>query len=172
MMIVAQSEPTDGNERYEQAITRVMHASAAAIYRAVTDPDLLVQWQAPGEMTARIAPFADGSGYTMILRYPETEGAVGKSGDREDRYTARYLVRETDRRVVAAIAFETDDPAFSGTMIFTIVLDAESTGTRVTMAYRDLPPGIRPEDNALGTRLSLAKLAALVERGDAPLADR
>jgi uncharacterized protein YndB with AHSA1/START domain len=152
----------------QQQMSRLIHAPASAIYRAVTEPDLIVQWQAPGEMTAHVEPFADGSGYQMTLRYPETEdAATGKSGEREDRYTARYLTREPGRHVVEAITFETDDPAFSGTMLYTITLEATSEGTLVTMAYGNLPPGIRPEDNELGTRLSFANLAALVERGDA-----
>jgi hypothetical protein len=31
------------------------------------------------------------------------------------------------------------------------------------MAFEGLPPGVRPSDNELGTRMALAKLAALVE---------
>lgn len=149
-----------------QRIARIVHASAEVIYRAIVEPDLLVRWQAPGEMTARVKPSADDAGYEMTLRYPDTDvDAVGKSGEREDRYTARYLAREPGRRVVEAITFETDDPAFAGTMIYTVTLEEASEGTLVTMAYSNLPSGIRPEDNELGTRLSLANLAALVEGG-------
>lgn len=157
---------TRDGEQLTQRMSRVIRAPAEAIYRAIVEPDLLVQWQAPGEMTAQVRPFADGSGYEMTLRYPDTDAdMIGKSGEREDRYTARYLMREPGRRVVEAIAFETDDPAFSGTMLFTITLEEVVEGTVVTMAYRNLPAGIRPEDNELGTRLSLANLAALVETG-------
>ncbi|MGB3328257.1 MAG: SRPBCC domain-containing protein [Thermomicrobiales bacterium] len=147
-----------------QRIAVVIHASAAAIYRAITDPALLVQWQAPGEMTARIEMLPGAAGYRMILRYPDAEpDARGKSGEREDRSIARYLMQDPPHRLVQAIAFETDDPRFAGEMTMETVLTPVDGGTEVAIAYRHLPPGIRREDNALGTRLSLEKLAALVE---------
>ncbi|MGC4191339.1 MAG: SRPBCC domain-containing protein [Thermomicrobiales bacterium] len=159
-------EQSDVVGRDEQRIARIIHAPADAIYQAITEPSLLVRWQTPGEMTARIEPFADGSGYWMILRYPDTEAnGIGKSGEHEDRYSARYLERDPLRKVVQAIAFETDDPAFAGEMTMTIDLVSVDDGTEVAIAYRNLPSGIRPEDNELGTRLSLEKLAALVEDG-------
>jgi len=150
----------------DRRVTRVIAAPVEAVWRAVVTPSLLVRWQAPGEMTAEIEPFAaDGSGYRMTLRYPETEdAAIGKSGAREDRYTARYVVLDPPHRVVQAIAFETDDPAFTGEMMMTIALADVGGWTEVAISYSGLPAGIRPEDNDLGTRLSLEKLAALVER--------
>ncbi|MDT7580890.1 MAG: hypothetical protein QOK35_2154, partial [Pseudonocardiales bacterium] len=36
-------------------------------------------------------------------------------------------------------------------------------GTAVTGRHENLPPGVRPEDNELGWRMSMGKLAALVE---------
>ena len=147
-----------------QCVTRVVAAPLEAVYRAVVTPSMVAQWQAPGEMTATIEPLPDG--YRMTLRYPDSDDpAPGKSGEQEDRYRARYLALDPPYRVVQAIAFETDDPAFAGDMTMTIVLAAVDGGTEVAISYRNVPPGIRPEDNALGTRLSLEKLAALVERG-------
>ena len=46
----------------------------------------------------------------------------------------------------------------------TRLADADG-GTEVTMLCQDLPAGIRPEDNEEGTRQSLRKLAALLEKG-------
>jgi hypothetical protein len=37
-------------------------------------------------------------------------------------------------------------------------------GTEVTVFFEDIPQGIRLEDNELGSRQSLRKLAAFVER--------
>jgi hypothetical protein len=34
---------------------------------------------------------------------------------------------------------------------------------RILLRYENVPPGIRPEDNDLGSRRALEKLAALVE---------
>jgi len=36
-------------------------------------------------------------------------------------------------------------------------------GTEVTILHENLPAGVRPGDNELGTGMSLRKLAALVE---------
>jgi hypothetical protein len=38
-------------------------------------------------------------------------------------------------------------------------------GTDVLVAYEGLPPGLPAADNETGTRMALAKLAALVEAG-------
>lgn len=44
-----------------------------------------------------------------------------------------------------------------------VTFEAEDSGTRVTILFKDIPPGIRPEDNETGTRLTLEKLARYVE---------
>lgn len=36
-------------------------------------------------------------------------------------------------------------------------------GTEVTLAFENLPPGVRPEDNDAGARLSLQQLASRFE---------
>lgn len=60
------------------------------------------------------------------------------------------------------ITFDTTDPAFAGEMTMTITLAERDGATEVTIAYAGVPSGIRPEDNELGTRLSLEKLANLM----------
>jgi uncharacterized protein YndB with AHSA1/START domain len=66
-------------------------------------------------------------------------------------------------RVVEVVEFETDDPAMQGAMRITFDLVEAGDGTDVVAVHEDLPPGLAPEDNKQGWRLSLAKLAALVE---------
>jgi hypothetical protein len=39
----------------------------------------------------------------------------------------------------------------------------EADGTQVIARFEGLPAGVSPADNELGTKISLAKLAALVE---------
>jgi uncharacterized protein YndB with AHSA1/START domain len=99
----------------------------------------------------------------MSLRYPDSEGgSPGKTTDHEDRYTARFVELDPPVRIVQAIVFDTDDPAFAGEMTMTVTLQVVEGGTPVTIAYAGTPPGIRPEDNEAGTRMSLEKLAAYV----------
>ena len=61
------------------------------------------------------------------------------------------------------IEFETDKPEFTGEMTMTVQLADDPGGTNVTLRYDNVPPAIRPEDNAEGSRQSLNKLAALLE---------
>ena len=44
-----------------------------------------------------------------------------------------------------------------------VALEAAEGGTTVSIIFKDIPPGIRPEDNEVGTRLTLEKLARYVE---------
>ena len=70
-----------------------------------------------------------------------------------------------DEKIVEAIEFDARDPAFAGEMKMTTHLADADGGTEVTILCQDLPRGIRPEDNEEGTRQSLRKLAALLEKG-------
>ena len=68
-------------------------------------------------------------------------------------------------KVVQAVDFVSDDPAYAGTMIMTwAVAAAADGGTRVEIRADDVPDGISAEDHAVGLASSLANLAAHVER--------
>jgi hypothetical protein len=69
------------------------------------------------------------------------------------------------RRIVEAVRFVTTDPAFFGEMTHTVTFDPVSGGTEVSLAFENLPPGLRPEDNDAGARLSLEQLARRFESG-------
>ncbi|HEX8230356.1 MAG TPA: SRPBCC domain-containing protein, partial [Chloroflexia bacterium] len=57
-----------------------------------------------------------------------------------------------------------DQPDFAGEMTITWHLADAAGGTEVTVLCEDIPTGIRLEDNELGSRSSLQKLAAFIER--------
>lgn len=44
-----------------------------------------------------------------------------------------------------------------------VTFEAEDGGTTVSIVFKDIPPGIRPEDNEAGTRMTLEKLARYIE---------
>jgi uncharacterized protein YndB with AHSA1/START domain len=147
--------------------SRFIKASPEAIYQAFLDPAALAAWLAPGEMTGQVHHFDGrvGGGYEMSLFYPDSEEAArGKSAEREDRYTARFLELTPPKRIVQAIIFDSDDPAFSGEMVMEVTLEPGEGGTTVTFLFKNIPPGIRPEDNETGTELTLEKLARYVEQ--------
>jgi uncharacterized protein YndB with AHSA1/START domain len=149
------SEP---NPATTQQTSAVINASREALYRAFTDPDALVVWQAPGEMTAKIhaCDVRIGGGYQMSLYYPASDQeSRGKTAEREDRYTARFVELTPPAKIVQAISFDSDDPAFAQEMIMVITFEEQCGGTEVTIAYENVPSTIRPEDNEAGTRSSL-----------------
>jgi hypothetical protein len=70
-----------------------------------------------------------------------------------------------DEQVVEVIEFETTNPALQGEMTVTTTLIDADGGTDILAVHNGLPPGVRPADNELGWKMSLAKLAELVEAG-------
>lgn len=156
------TEPTGVSTR----TTRVIRASPEAIYAAFVDPVALVAWLPPAGMTGRLHAFDArvGGGYAMSLYYPPTEHRFrGKTAEREDRVAVRFVELTPPRRLVEAIRFVSDDPAYGGETTLTVTLEPVADGTAVTLAFDGLPPGVRPEDNDAGARESLAQLAGRVE---------
>jgi uncharacterized protein YndB with AHSA1/START domain len=143
-------------------ISQLVKARPEEVYAAFLDPAVLVEWLPPGEMTGRIHDFDArvGGGYRMSLYYPEDERLFrGKTAAREDRVGVRFVELTPPRRVVEAVSFVSDDPAFRGEMTMTATFEAAPGGTEVTLVFENLPRGLRPEDNDVGARLSLEQLA-------------
>jgi uncharacterized protein YndB with AHSA1/START domain len=100
----------------------------------------------------------------MSLFYPETEKEMrGKTSGKEDRFTAKFIELTPPNKIIEAINFDTGDPNFSGEMIMEVTLEPADNGTKVTFLFKNLPAGIKPEDNEAGTISSLEKLAQYVE---------
>jgi uncharacterized protein YndB with AHSA1/START domain len=159
---------TDAHGTASTRNAKFIKATPEALYRAFTDPAALAAWLAPGDMTGEVHSFdyRVGGGYQMSLYYPSSETTVrGKTEDREDRYTARFVELTPPRRIVEAITFDSADPAFKGEMSMLVTFEAEDGGTIVSILFEDIPPGIRPADNEAGTRSTLEKLARSVEEG-------
>jgi len=146
--------------------SRLIKAPREALYRAFTNPTALAVWLAPDQMTAKVHEFDGrvGGGYQMSLFYPSSERVYrGKTSEREDRFTARFVELTPPTRIVQAITFDSADPAFAGEMTMTVTFEERDSRTEVTILFEQIPPGIRPEDNDAGTRSSLEKLARYVE---------
>jgi uncharacterized protein YndB with AHSA1/START domain len=142
--------------------SKLIPAPAEDVYAAFLDPQALLEWLPPADMTGRIHEFDGrvGGGYRMSLFYPPTEPLHrGKSAEREDRVQVRFVELSPPRRIVEAVTFVTDDPAFAGEMMMTVTLSDAPGGTDATLEFTNLPPGLRPEDNDEGARLSLDQLA-------------
>jgi uncharacterized protein YndB with AHSA1/START domain len=157
---------TDRQARTSTRNTKFIKAAPETVYHAFIDPAALVVWLTPGDMTAKVHDFdgSVGGGYQMSLYYPSSDTtSQGKSADKEDRYTARFAELRPPRTIVEAIMFDSSDPAFAGEMIMDVTLEAAVGGTTVIIVFKNIPAGIRPEDNEMGTQLSLEKLARYIE---------
>ncbi|HEY8968166.1 MAG TPA: SRPBCC domain-containing protein [Puia sp.] len=141
--------------------SRLIKASPQILYEAFTSPKALETWLAPGDMTGKVHRFdlREGGSYEMSLFYPESEqGARGKTAGKEDRYIARFVELQPGKKIVEAIRFDSPEAHFQGEMIMEVLFEPVNEGTRVTMIFKNIPAGIRPEDNEKGTELSLQKL--------------
>ncbi|GHO76554.1 hypothetical protein KSD_43250 [Ktedonobacter sp. SOSP1-85] len=157
---------TDAHARTSTYNSKFIKAAPEILYQAFTDPAALAAWLAPGDMAAKVHHFdlRVGGGYQMSLYYPSSElPSLGKTREREDGYTARFTELTPPRRIVETITFDSADPAFSGEMIMVVTFEAKDNGTTVSIFFKDIPPGIPPEDNETGTQSSLEKLARYVE---------
>ena len=146
-------------------MVRHVAAPASRVYRALLDPVAVRQWMVPDGMTSEIHEFdaREGGGFRISLTYAGP-GQAGKSGGRSDTFHGRFVRLVPDREVVQAVEFETADVAMRGEMTITYWLeDATGGGTTVVGIHENLPPGLSPAENETGWRMSMDKLALLVE---------
>ncbi|MFN3857545.1 MAG: SRPBCC domain-containing protein [Caulobacter sp.] len=144
--------------------SRLIAATPDRLYRAHVDPVDLAAWRAPEGMRGEIIEFdaRPGGVYRMALIY-EDGVTAGKSGGGADVFEGRFLALEPGRRIVETVEFESEDPAFAGTMTITTTFAAADGGTLVSVACADVPPGISKSDHQAGIASSLANLARRVE---------
>lgn len=145
-------------------VTRHINAPRARVYRALLDPESVRQWMVPDEMTSRIHSFEakEGGTFRISLTY-EQPTDTGKTTAQTDTFHGRFVTLVPDEKVVEAVEFETDDPTLQGEMTITYTLADSNGGTDLVGVHEDLPPGVPPADNELGWRMSIDKLAKLVE---------
>ena len=146
--------------------SRVIHASPHRIYRALLDPEALVAWLPPKGMRGKFFSFDArvGGGYRMALTYDAPDHAnPGKSSENTDIVQVRFIALAEDETIAQEVEFESEDPAFAGTMTMTWSLRADGDGTRVSIVCEDVPEGIGADDHDEGLKSSLANLAEFTE---------
>lgn len=141
--------------------SKVIGAAPAVVFAALVDPDALVAWLPPDGMSARFDHFdaRPGGSYRLVLTYADATAAPGKATADSDVVEARFVDIVPGERVVQAIEFVSDDPAFAGTMSMTWSVTPVDGGARVDFTADDVPEGISAEDHAAGLASSLANLA-------------
>ena len=147
-------------------ISRCVNAPRANVYRALLDPRAVAESRVPNGMTGHVHAFdaREGGSFRVSLTY-DAPTRTGKTTTHTDTYHGRFVRLVTNEQVVEVVEFETTDPALRGEMTITTALVDADGGTDVLVVYEGLPRGVPTADNETGTRMALAKLAALVETG-------
>ncbi len=127
-------------------------------------PGELLAWLPPRGMAGRIEAFEArvGGTYRMTLTH-EAADPAGKSSGHTDIVQGRFVELVEFRKVVQAVEFPSEDPAFAGIMTITWSLAPVPIGTRVTIACENVPAGIGAQDHAAGMASSLENLAHLLD---------
>jgi uncharacterized protein YndB with AHSA1/START domain len=146
--------------------SRIIAASPERVYAALVDPEALLAWLPPEGMSGRFERFdlRPGGSYRLVLTYVDAAAARGKASADSDIVEARFVDIVPGVRVVQAVDFVSDDPAYAGTMTMTWNVTAVDGGTRVDITADDVPDGISAEDHAVGLASSLTNLADHLER--------
>ncbi len=142
-------------------VTRHLAATRSRVYATLIDPDAIPRWKVPSGMSCVLDEF-DGESFRISLTYDAPDRA-GKTGAHTDTYRGRFIELVPDEKIVEVDTFETLDPDLAGPMTITITLTDADGGTDLVAVHADLPAGVAPEDNELGWREALDRLAALVE---------
>lgn len=145
--------------------SKLIHASASAIYRAFATPGAMEAWLPPEGMTGRMLAFAfrEGGSYRMRLTYDDSQHTPGKTSEEADEVEVHFLKLVPDARIEQAVTFNSEDAAFSGEMRITWTFNSVPNGTFVTVRCENVPSGIRAEDHQAGLASTLSNLAAFAE---------
>jgi RimJ/RimL family protein N-acetyltransferase/uncharacterized protein YndB with AHSA1/START domain len=141
-----------------------VNAPRAVVYQALIDPHAVATWRVPNGMTSQVHEFdaREGGAFRISLTYDAPTG-TGKTTAHTDTYHGRFVKLVKNEQVVEVVEFETTDPAMRGEMTISISLADADGGTEISAVHDGLPSGVSAADNEVGWRMSLGKLAALVE---------
>ncbi|MGW2094294.1 SRPBCC domain-containing protein [Promicromonospora sukumoe] len=143
----------------------LVHVDRERVFAALTDPEALVQWLPPQGMHGRFEEFdlREGGSYRLVLTYDDASDAPGKTSADSDVSTVRVSRLVPGEQIATDIDFESDDPAFRGTMRMEWNLRDADEGTDVEIVARNVPDGVRARDHAEGMTSSLTNLATYLE---------
>lgn len=145
-------------------VTQHVNAPRAMVYRALLDARAVAKWMVPNGMTSHVHAFdgREGGTFRISLTY-DAPSKTGKTTAQTDTFCGRFVKLVANELVVEVIEFETSDPALRGEMTITYALSDADGGTNIVGVHDGLPPGVSATDNETGWRMSMAKLAALLE---------
>src|SRR3954463_4258905 len=97
--------------------SQMIAASPGRVYAALVDPEALAAWLPPAGMTGTFEHFdpRPGGSYRLVLTYADASASRGKAGADSDIVESRFIQLIPGERVVQAVDFVSDDPAYAGT---------------------------------------------------------
>jgi uncharacterized protein YndB with AHSA1/START domain len=160
------TEPS--NKGRSTQVSQIVKGPREAVYGAFLDPNAVARWLPPNGMVGQIHAFnpQEGGKFRMSLTYMDRQDRPpGKTSEDTDTFEGRFVEMRPYEKIVWAVDFESDQSDFAGRMTITWSFADNDEGTEVTALCENIPQGISLEDNELGSRLSLQKLAAFIEQG-------
>lgn len=147
---------------------QIVKAPRAVVYQVFLKPEAVASWLAPDLMSGHMELFEPqvGGKFRMSLTYLDQAAAPrGKTTENTDTFEGKFVELRPNEQIVWVVEFESQQADFAGEMKITWSLKDVDGGTEVAVLFENIPMGIRLEDNELGSRQSLRKLAAYVEHG-------
>ncbi|MCY4780587.1 SRPBCC domain-containing protein [Sphingobacterium sp. UT-1RO-CII-1] len=144
---------------------RVIKTTRDKVYKAFTEKEALEFWLPPNGMIGKIndLELRIGGGFEMSLFYIDHR-IEGKTEGNEDRFLTKFVELKPNERVVQVVYFQSDKDEFSGGMMMEVLLEeVEHESTKVTVVFKNIPIGIDPKENEIGTDQSLEKLTKYME---------
>ncbi len=135
----------------------IVDATPERVFAAFVDQEALLRWLPPKGATGRFEHFdlRPGGSYRLVLTFAQ---AGGKTTADSDVVDVRIVEVVPGARLVQAVDFASEDPAFAGTMLMTWQVSPDPGGARVEIRAEQVPDGISDEDHATGLRSSLQNL--------------
>jgi uncharacterized protein YndB with AHSA1/START domain len=147
---------------YSTEVSIEVAAPPAVVYRALLDAGAVARWRVPDNMTCTVHEWQPHPGGRLRVSLTYVGDELGKSGGHTDTYAGTFFELVPDRQVVEVTEFETGDPALQGAMTMTTTIAPTADGSTVTVRHDGVPDAVPAADNEAGTRMALAKLAALL----------
>jgi len=148
-------------------IEREFDAPRDRVWRAWTEPDLIMRWWGPKGFTAPSARISlrIGGSYLYCMRSPERKDYWTTGFFHEivpfERIVATQHFADEKGNVVSATSYGMN-PGFPMEMLLTVILEDVAGKTKLTLRHAGIPPGEDMEGARQGWNQSLDKLASVV----------
>jgi len=162
--------PVTGQGKGDLVITRLFEAPRERIWKAWTEPELLMRWWGPQGFTCPVArsDLRVGGTYLNCMRSPEGQDYWSTGVYREivppERLVCTDCFADGKGNVVPATHYGMSAD-FPLEMLVTVTFEEDAGKTRLTLRHAGLPPGKDLEDCREGWSQSLDKLAGMLAQG-------